>query len=323
MIRNMNPVKGEKNRDVNLARVKTMLPIALVLMLLMGAGLLIGGCGEEPGDTGPVDETGQAAETGDPENAAGEEEPGEGQEIVAMVNDQKVTRTEFEQVLQQQVMQYQMQGMDLESEDMSDQLRELEEQVLENYFITPILLKQKASEEGIEVSENEVEERYREYVAQFGGEEQLLEQMEALNLSRDELNNEIIQELTLQKYLEQYLDTYLEENPGEKIIEEEIEITTEDMKEQYRQLQEEYARLLEILEEEDPEIPSEQVEMQVEQVEEQYGYLLDNDFEDIKPELEEEMRREIAAGERHQKEQRILMAHVEELREEGQIEKNL
>ncbi len=323
MIGKRNPVAENKDRGKRLSRIKALVVTTAFLLFATSAGMLFAGCEGTQEDAGPVDETGKTVEQGEPDSAEDSEEPDEKKDIVATVNDEIVTRAEFEQALKQQIMQYQMQGMDLESEDMSDQLRELEEQVLENYFITPILLEQKALEEGIEVSETEVEERYQDYVAQFGGEEQLIEQMEQMNLSRDDLNAEIVQELTLQKYLEQYLDTYLEENPGEKIVEEDIEITAEEMKEQYRQLQEDYARLHEMIEDDDPEIPSEQVEMQIEQVEEQYGYLLENDFEDIVPELEEEMRRDIAAGERHQKEQRILMAHIEELREKGEIEKNL
>lgn len=248
-------------------------------------------------------------------------EVSENGEIVARVNGEEVTRAEFETILEQEKMQYEMQGMDLESEEMSDMLGELQQHVLDNYFVIPILLEQKAQEEGIEISEEEIEDRYQDYVAQFGGEEQLKEQMAAVDVTRDELDEDIIRELTIQNYIEQYLEEYLEENPEEQIDKESIELSEEEIEHRYQQLQEQYARLKEMIEEDDPDLPREQLEMQLLQIEEQYGEILEEEnFEEIKPVLKEEMIEERAAREKQEKEQSILMAHIEELQEESEVE---
>ncbi len=249
------------------------------------------------------------------------------EDVVATVNGEVVTEEEFNQAMEQEKMQYQAQGVDLESEEMAEMLADLEEQVLDNYFIIPILLEQKAEEQGIEISDEEIEERYQEYAAQFGGEEQLLEAMEDAGLNREDLDEDIIRELTIQNYLDQYLETYLEENPDERIEADKVELSDEEVEEYYQQMRSQYDEIKEVVEAEDPEVPAEQqemMEMQFAQIEEQYGDIMEaDDFEEVKPQLEEEMREERVAQEKQEKEQRILMAHIEELREESDVEKNL
>ena len=249
------------------------------------------------------------------------------EDVVATVNGEVVTEEEFNQAMEQEKMQYQAQGVDLESEEMAEMLADLEEQVLDNYFIISILLEQKAEEQGIEISDEEIEERYQEYAAQFGGEEQLLEAMEDAGLNREDLDEDIIRELTIQNYLDQYLETYLEENPDERIEADKVELSDEEVEEYYQQMRSQYDEIKEVVEAEDPEVPAEQqemMEMQFAQIEEQYGDIMEaDDFEEVKPQLEEEMREERVAQEKQEKEQRILMAHIEELREESDVEKNL
>ena len=241
--------------------------------------------------------------------------------IVATVNGEEVSRAEFEEALEQEKRQYEMQGIDLDSEEMSDMLKELEQHVLETYFVVPILIEQKAEKRGIEVSEDEIEERYQEYAIQFGGEEQLEEQMEAVEITREELDQDIGRELTIHKYIDQYLEEYLEENPEERIDRENIELSEEEVENQYQQLLDQYEQLQEMMEEEDPDMPRQQLEMQLSQLDEQYGHLLEADsFEEIRPELEEEMIEESIARERQEKEQRIMMELIEKLKEESDVE---
>ena len=245
-------------------------------------------------------------------------------QVVATVNGEEIYRDDFEQALEQEKMQYEMQGMDLGSEEMADTLKELEQHVLDNYFIVPTLVKQKAEEEGINVSDEEIEERYQEYVVAFGGEDELLDQLEAANISREDINEDIANELSIQRYLDNYLDEYLEKNPEERVVEEEIELTTAELEEQYQQLRNNYEEIKGLLEEDDPEMPVEQLEMYYEQLKEQYGDLLEeDDFEAIKPQLEEEVREQRAAQMKEEKVQRVLSEHVTELREESDIEQNI
>ncbi len=245
-------------------------------------------------------------------------------EVVATVNSEEIYRDDFEQALEQEKMQYEMQGMDLDSEEMADTLRELEQHVLDNYFIIPTLIKQKAEEEGITVSDEEVEARYQEYAESFGGEEALLEQMEAVNMSREDIDEDIATELSIQNYLDYYMDSYLEENPEEKVFKDDIELTTAELEEYYQQLRSEFTEIREMIDEDDPEMPLEQIEFYYEQLIEQYGDILEeDDFEAVKPRLEEEIKEEMAAQMKEEKVQRVLSEHIAELQENSDIEKNI
>ncbi len=242
-------------------------------------------------------------------------------EIVATVNGEEIYRNDFEQVLEQEKMEYQMQGVDFDSEEMSDTLEELEQHVLDNYFIIPTLIKQKAEEEGITVSSKEVEQRYHEYVAAFGGEEELLQQLEALNMTREDIDEDITHELLIQNYLDYYMDQYLENNPEEKVVKDEIEVTTEDLEEYYQQLRSDYNEIKELLEDGDPEMPIEQLEAYYELLTEQYGETLEkDDLEAIKPQLEKEIREDMTAQMKEEKLQRVISEHVRKLREQSDIE---
>ncbi len=245
-------------------------------------------------------------------------------QVVATVNGEEIYRDDFEQALEQEKMQYEMQGMDLDSEEMADSLKELEQHVLDNYFIVPTLIKQKAEEEGITASDEEIEERYQEYVTAFGGEDELLEQLEAANMSRADINEDIALELSIQNYLDYYMEQYLEENPEEKVVEDEIEVTAEELEEHYQQLRSDYKEIKELLEEGDPEMPIEQIEAYYELLTEQYGDSLEkDDFESIKLQLEEEIREEVTAQMKEEKLQRVISEHVRKLREQSDIEQSI
>ncbi len=295
----MSNDNNENVKQINISRKTLYLAIAAIAVVGIGIAAMLGLFSDL---TGPE----EAAANG---------------EVIATVNGEEVTRAEFEQALEQEKMQYEMQGIDLDSEEMSEMLRELEEHVLENYFVVPILLEQRAREMDITASEEEIEERYQEYATQFGGEEELEEQMAALDLSREELEQDITRELILHNYIDRYLEEYLEDNPDEKIDRDDIELEAEEVENQYQQILDQYNQITEMLEEDDPDMPREQLEMQLSQVEERYGHLLEAEsFEDVKEEMEEEMIEERIARQRQEKEQRILMEHIETLLEASEVE---
>ncbi len=241
--------------------------------------------------------------------------------VVATVNGEEISAEDYEQALGQEKMQLQMQGVNFESPEMADALEQLEMQVLENYFIIPTLLNQKAEEEGIIVEDEDIEERYRQYTDTFGGEEALLEQMEAVGLSRAELDRDIKRELTIQFYMDQYLEAYLEENPAERIAKEEIVVDPAEVEGHVQQLLGDYGQLKELLESDDPEIPREQVEHYFEQIEAQYGDLLERgNADEIMPVVEAELKEFKAEQMKEEKVQRVFLEHIEELRESAIIE---
>lgn len=196
----------------------------------------------------------------------------ESQEVVATVNGEEITREELEVMLEQQKQQYQMQGMDLDSEEMSDMREQLERQILDS-LIANLLMAQAAEEKGISVSEEELEQEYQDLAAQFGGEEELNQQLEAAGITREEIKEDIARTLPAQKYMESYKE--------ENISEEDLEVSEEELKAVYDQ----YSA----------------------QMGEEFG-----EFEEVKPQLEEDLKR--------QKENEVLQSHVEELREEAEVE---
>ncbi|MFO8009420.1 MAG: SurA N-terminal domain-containing protein [Dehalococcoidia bacterium] len=290
--------------------------VFLIISVIVTSLIVIGCNGEEepgPSEDGMPDEEIMPGEEGTPY-----------EEVVATVNGEEITSEEFVEALEQEKMQYEMQGMDLDSPEMEEELHEIEQQVLNNYFIYPLLLEQKAEEEGITVSDEEIEETYQEYVMYFGGEEELEEQMEAANISRGELNEEIVRGISLQKYQTQYVGKYLEGHPDEVIREEELELSTEEVEKSYLGIRSQYDQLKAELEAGEPKTSAEQVKMTLEQMEEQYGEILEaDDFEEVRTQLEEMMRTEKASQMKQEQEQSIIMAHIEELEEKSDIEINI
>jgi parvulin-like peptidyl-prolyl isomerase len=246
------------------------------------------------------------------------------EEVVAAVNGEEISMEEFEQALEQEKNQYLAQGVDLESPEAGDMTEELEEQVLYGYFIYPMLLQQKADEEGITVSEERIDNRFQEYAASFGGEEKLLEEVEASGMDLDRVYDDITRELTIENYLEQYLETYLEEHPEEEISEVEVTVSEEEVRDFYDQLQSEYAELQEMLETDDPQMPKEQVETYYNQMEEEFGDLLAEDnFEKVKDSLVDILRSQRMEQLKNEQEQTIIMDHIQELEDESTIKLNI
>ncbi len=308
----------EKNDPVlKITRNNMYIVITAAVIVLAGAGIIFA--------LGVFDSPTEIAE--DPEIEAPEEvvedpqaEPENGT-VIATINGEEVTRGEFNMALQQEMAQYEMHGIDMESDEMKETEDEIKEQVFENNFIIPILLEQKSKEVGIEITDQEVEERYMEYETQFGGDEALEAQMEQMGLTREELEEEIALELTVTSFLDQYLDNYLEEHPDERIDEEKVEIDEEEVEEFYRQINDAHAEINAMLEEEDPEMPTEQAEMQLSQIEQQYGHILEaEDYEEARPMIEDEMRDDQLTKDRQEKEQRIFMEMIEDLKDDSDIE---
>ncbi len=179
----------------------------------------------------PVPVTEQADQAGETEDIATEKEFENG-EVIAIINSKEVTRAEFNQAMEQRKMEYAMHGIDLESEDMAELLKEVENEVIENFFVIPIILEQKAKQEDITITTEEIEERLLEYKDQFGGREQLEEQMQSLNLSREDLEKEIVRELSLKRYLDNFVEKYLGKNPDQVITKEDLAIDPAEV-EQY------------------------------------------------------------------------------------------
>jgi len=246
---------------------------------------------------------------------------GSGADIVATVNGEEVSRQDFSAAFELELNQLQMQGIDFDSPEMEEAIRELELFVLDNYFVIPMLVAQKAVEEGIEVSEAEIEERFQQFADSYGGEELLLQQMAEINFTREDIDRDIRQELLINSYLDSYIDHYYSENPGAVIDQESIDIDFVEVEEYYTMIVEEYTELSAMLEDEESAMPNEQIEAYLMQLEEQYGDLTDPDgLEEAREVIEGELRQFKAAQQEEQLLQQILADHIAELQENSLVE---
>ena len=253
--------------------------------------------------------------------ACEEESSSAEEQAVATVNGEEISRRDFGIAFDQELQQLQMQGIDFSSPDMEGALEELELFVLENYFIIPILVAQQAEAEGITVSDEEIEERFQQFAASYGGEELLLQHMQEINFTREDINRDIRQELLINSYLDYYIDQYLINNPEAVVNEEDIEVEAYEIEEFYAMITEEYQELQALLEEDDPTIPAEQVESYLLQLENHYGNPLDPDnFNQAALVIEAEIRSMKAAQLEEQLLQHILADHITELQDSGTIE---
>jgi len=148
----------------------------------------------------------------------------EDKDVIAEVNGEAITMEDFRQEKEQQKQMMAMQGMDPEGEEAEEILKKQRPQIIDS-LITTMVLMQKVEEEDISINEEEVEDRYQEYVQQFGGEEQLEERLEEEDVTLDEFRGELTQQLALQTYLEEYIEEHLDE--------EELDFSEEELRQMY------------------------------------------------------------------------------------------
>jgi FKBP-type peptidyl-prolyl cis-trans isomerase (trigger factor) len=117
------------------------------------------------------------------------------EEVVASVNGAPILRGELESRVSQVETAYEAQGAP------AGEQPGLRTQILDELVQTQ-LLKQKAEESGVSVTDEEVETEYQNLVNLFGGEEKLQEQLTSLNISSEQLRSDIRDQVMIQKYLE-------------------------------------------------------------------------------------------------------------------------
>ncbi|MBU8907457.1 SurA N-terminal domain-containing protein [Desertibacillus haloalkaliphilus] len=116
-------------------------------------------------------------------------------ETIATVNGEDITNEIYQAQIQQFMMVYQMQGLDLEAQDEDGQMTQMIHQQALDSLIADRLLVQAANEQGIEVDEEEVETQLNQVTAQFETEEELNEALEQENITMDELREDITNQL--------------------------------------------------------------------------------------------------------------------------------
>ncbi len=161
---------------------------------------------------------------------------------VATVNGEEITAGELAMSMRQERENYKAQGLDIDSPEMAEFLKQLEQQMVDR-LITMKLLAQQAVKEGYEASDEEIDKRFMEYAEMVGGKEQFLAQIQLLDMSEQELNQEIALEIAIDYYLGAYIDDLKEAGR--------LDYTEEELKELYNeyedQIEEDYEDIKERL----------------------------------------------------------------------------
>ncbi|SES86106.1 SurA N-terminal domain-containing protein [Natronincola peptidivorans] len=158
------------------------------------------------------------------EEAPGASETNQG-EVVALVNNQEIYKSDFDRVLEGMKSQYLQFGIDFDSEDAKEILVELEKEAINNLVRHEVLL-QDAKEKGYEAPQDELDYEIERIKGQFESEEEFENALEINNITLEQLKRNIGNEMILGEYLQQELG---EESVTEEELRELYEVYSEMM----------------------------------------------------------------------------------------------
>lgn len=124
-------------------------------------------------------------------------ENGNSDDVVAIVNEVEITRSVFEQQLEAQMRQYQAQGMQIDD----DQRSEIEEQLLDQLIARELIL-QDGRDRGIAPSDEDVAAQLEQIRAQFPSEEAFEEALAQQNLTIEEIESDIAEQMVIEEILQ-------------------------------------------------------------------------------------------------------------------------
>lgn len=136
--------------------------------------------------------------------------------VVAKVNGEKITNTDFQAQLQQAEQLSSQQNLNIDKE-------QLKSRVLDQ-MIGNILIRQKAKDEDISVKEEEVDKKIDEIIKSLGGEEAFNKQLEDAELTQEGLEEMTREQLLTEKYIES------------QVPEKELEVSEEEVKNYFNQM---------------------------------------------------------------------------------------
>lgn len=131
--------------------------------------------------------------------------------VVAIVNKEELLGQQYNAALSSIQGQMQQMGSDPTSEEAAEQIKT---QTLDT-VVNQALILQKAKEEKIEVSQEEIDEEYAGFIAQFGDEDTFKKALEEQNMNVDDFKEQIEDSILFDKYKEKV-------SPAEEISDEEV-----------------------------------------------------------------------------------------------------
>lgn len=181
----------------------------IVLALALSIMFVLAACGDD-GQQEDAEQEAQPAAT-DPVEFTDEEKVEE-DSSVADVNGSEITGDKYNALYPQVKMTLQQEGQDVSDQD---QIKEF----TINMLIEQELIKQAAEEEGIEVTEEEVESEFEMMEEQAG--EELTTVLDQFQLSEEDFKAQINDDLITDRYMQEKFD---------------VEVTDEEVEEYYEQL---------------------------------------------------------------------------------------
>ena len=136
-------------------------------------------------------------------------DPQEPDAVIAVVNQEEIRTEDLMEVEEIEKQQMAMMGMDPEDPQTAQMIEEMRPEILDSVIINTILM-QKVKEAGIQVSDQEIEDQYQMFAQQFGGEEMLEQTLAQEGITRQDLEQQIYEQLALQAYAEKYLEENLD-----------------------------------------------------------------------------------------------------------------
>lgn len=124
-------------------------------------------------------------------------------DFVAVVNGEKIEKSEFDLRFNQSKGIAKLQGANLEDEKI---VKEIEKTTLEEMINEKILI-QDAKKKGLIVSTADVDKAYNEMFARFKNKDDFTKELVAQNLTEQSLRENIVKQLTLIKYVDQNIDS--------------------------------------------------------------------------------------------------------------------
>lgn len=205
---------------------------------------------------------------------------------VAIVNGENIYEVEYESMTEKMIASYEQQGIELGDNESEQMLEQIRQQALDQMIQQEVLL-QNAERSGLIPSEETVEEEIDSIRSQFESYEEYEIALEQNMLSENELKETLVKELSIEAYV------------GDNIPE--VDVTDEEIEEYYRQYKTQQEEQIKAMEASGEDIQEDQMAMM-----EVPGI--------------EEIKEELKAGLTQQKEQEHLMALIDELLKDSDIE---
>ena len=145
----------------------------------------------------------------------------------ARVNGEVIPVADILLMQQHELQQMHMMGLQPGSSQEQEIISSMRPQILDN-LISVLLIEQQAAADGLAATDEEIDEIFQMYIQQFGGEDNLRQQMSMAGITEEELRSDIAYQIPLEKYLESFFE--------QALTDADLEFSEEELKALYEEL---------------------------------------------------------------------------------------